>query len=277
MALRIVSLVMIIVAVAGFTLIVALNFDEKIWTWLKALLLPAVIALIGTVGGAWFTRERAREAALQAYLDKMSELLIDKKIHEEYGRYAVTRVTSRARTLAVLSQLDGKRKRTVLLFLREARLINRQWHVREGQRIYPCIIGLRNADFSGARLRGIHLISTDQKEAVFLEGAILRGADLRCADLERADLRGADLSSANMRGACLRGVDLDDSGETNRPADLRGANLRKTEGLDRELLSKAIGDRTTKLPSKLKGFKEWHDPIDESPCREESVPQPPLT
>jgi hypothetical protein len=96
MALRIVSLVVIIVAGAGFTLIVALHFDEKIWTWLKALLLPAVIALIGTVGGAWFTRERAREAALQAYLDKMSEPLIDKKIHEEYGRYAVTRVTARA-------------------------------------------------------------------------------------------------------------------------------------------------------------------------------------
>jgi hypothetical protein len=105
----------------------------------------------------------------------------------------------------------------------------------------------------------------------------LRGADLRCADLERADLRGADLSSANMRGACLRGVDLDDSGETNRPADLRGTNLRKTEGLDEELLSKAIGDRTTKLPSELKEFKAWHNPIDERPCREESVPQPPLT
>jgi uncharacterized protein YjbI with pentapeptide repeats len=226
MALRIVCLVVIIVAVAGFTLIVALFFDEKIWTWLKALLLPAVIALIGTVGGAWFTRERAREAALQAYLDKMSELLIDEKIHEEYGRYAVTRVTARARTLAVLSQLDGKRKRTVLLFLREARMINRQWHVREGRRIYPCIIGLRNADFSDAPLRGIQLISTDRKEAVSLEGAILRGADLRCADLEGADMRGADLRSADMKGACLKGVDFDDSGETKRPADLRGANLK---------------------------------------------------
>jgi multisubunit Na+/H+ antiporter MnhF subunit len=276
-ALRIVSLVVLVVAVAGSTFVVALFLDEKTWAWLKVLLLPAVIAFVGTVGGAWFTRERARDAILQAYLDKMSELLIDRKIHEEYGRYAVTRVTARARILAVLSQLDGKRKRTVLLFLREARLINRKWHVREGQRIYPCIIRLRNADLSDAHLRGLQLISTDQKKPASLEGVILRGADLRYADLEHADLRGADLRSADLRGACLKGVDLDDSGESNRPADLRGANLQETEGLDEELLRKAIGDRTTKLPSALRSFNAWHDPVDEYSCREKSVPQPPRT
>lgn len=125
--------------------------------------------------------------------------------------------------------MDGKRKRTVLLFLREARLINRQQHVREARRIYASIVGLRNADLSNACLRGIQLISTDRKEAVSLEGAILRGADLRCADLERADLRGADLRNADLRDACLRGVDADGSGETERPADLRGADPRDAD------------------------------------------------
>jgi hypothetical protein len=165
------------------------------WIWLKALFLPAVIALLGTLGGAWFTRERARDTALQAYLTEMSELLIGKRLHQERGRYAPSQVTARARTLAVLNQLDGKRKRSVLLFLREARLINKQWRVREGRQIYPCIVGLRNADLSNARLQSIQLVSTDRKEAVSLEGAILRRADLRCADLEGADLRGADLRS----------------------------------------------------------------------------------
>lgn len=219
-------------------------------------------ALLGTFGGAWFARERARDTALQAYLDEMSELLIGKEIHQERGRYAAGRVTARARTLAVLSQLDGKHKRTVLLFLREARLINKRWRVREGRQIYPCIIGLRNADLSNARLRSIQLISTDRKEAVSLEGAILRRADLRCADLEGADLRGADLSSADMRGACLTSADLSDSGETDRPADLRGADLRKVVGLDEKRLSKAIGDRTTRLPANLKAFKAWRTPPD---------------
>jgi hypothetical protein len=99
----------------------------------------------------------------------------------------------------MLSQLDGKHRRTVLLFLREERLINRQWHVRDGRKIYPRIVGMRDADLSNARLRGIQLISTDRKEAVSPEGAILRGADLRCADLECADMRGADMGSADMR------------------------------------------------------------------------------
>jgi uncharacterized protein YjbI with pentapeptide repeats len=134
-------------------------------------------------------------------------------------------VTARARTLAVLSQLDGKCKRTVLLFLREARLINTQWHIREGRTIYPRIVGLRNADLSNAHLRAIQLISTDRQEAVSLEGAILRGADLRGADLERADLRGTDLSGADLRHADLSGVDLDVPQETEKLTDLSGANL----------------------------------------------------
>jgi Pentapeptide repeats (8 copies) len=265
--------------VIGFTLLAALDapLERALWVWLKALFLPAVIALLGIFGGAWFTRERARDTALQAYLAEMSELLIGKEILQERGRYAATRVTARARTLAVLSQLDGKRKRTVLLFLREARLINKRWRVREGRQIYPGIVGLRNADLSNARLRSVQLISTDRKEPVSLQGAILRRADLRCADLEGADLRGADMRSADMRGACLRGVDLDDSGETNRPADLRGADLRETEGLDEELLRNAVGDQTTKLSGKLNVFNEWHTPVNEHPCREEPVPRSPRT
>jgi hypothetical protein len=181
------------------TLLAAHAADKTYWDWLKVLILPVVIAILGSLGGAWFARQRARDTALQAYLEKMSDLLIDKQIHREHRRYADTRVTARARTLAVLSQLDGKRKRTVLLFLREARLINRQWHIRDGRKIYPRIVGLRNADLNNARLRGIQLISTDREEAVSLEGAILRGADLRWADLEGADMRGADLRSADMR------------------------------------------------------------------------------
>jgi hypothetical protein len=63
------------------TLLAAFAREEAFWNWLKALLLPTVIAALGIFGGAWFTRQRARETALQAYLDKMSELLIDKRIH----------------------------------------------------------------------------------------------------------------------------------------------------------------------------------------------------
>jgi hypothetical protein len=208
-----------------FTLYKAHAADKTDWDWLKALILPFVIAFVTTAGGAWFTRERAQDAALQVYLEKMSELLIDEKLHREHRRYADTRVTARARTLAVLSQLNGKRKRTVLLFLREARLINKQSHVRDGRKIYPRIVGLRNADLSGAHLRDAQLRSSDGKEAISLEGADLRGADLRNAVLRGADLRGADLRGADLRGTDLRDVDLGVLDETKEGADLTSANL----------------------------------------------------
>jgi hypothetical protein len=225
---------------------------------------------------------------LQAYLDHMSALLIDKGLREDPDEYASVRVTARARTLAMLSQLDGKRKGTVLQFLREARLINRECTPRKsrlfkGRVFYPRIIGLDGADLSKAHLRRAKLINTSGEEHVSLKeailreanlieanlrGADLRGADLRSADLERADLRGADMRSANLRGAWMIGVELDDSGETKRPADLRGADLRETEGLDEERLSKAIGDRTTKLPDDIQAFNAWRKPSDERPCEE---------
>jgi hypothetical protein len=54
--------------------------------------------------------------------------------------------TARARTLAVLRQPDGKRKRTVLLFLREARLVNKQEGSPRGRKIRARVVGLRGAD-----------------------------------------------------------------------------------------------------------------------------------
>jgi uncharacterized protein YjbI with pentapeptide repeats len=202
---------------------------KTLWDWLKLLIVPAVLA----VGGYLFTqsenrrteeiaKQRAQDEALQAYLDKMSELLIDKNLHEKRDRYHPMRVTARARTLAILSQLDGERKRTVLLFLRESRLINRDQHDRNGRTVYPRIIGLRDADLKNAKLRGAKLINADRDEPVSLEGAILEGADLQGADLEGADLEGADLRKAKLNRANLREAKL--SG-----ANLKGANLTNAQ------------------------------------------------
>jgi uncharacterized protein YjbI with pentapeptide repeats len=204
------------------------GFPKKtLWDWLELLVVPAVIAVVGIVGGAWFTRERAQDTALQMYLDKMSELLIDKGLRRETGRYGDTRVTARARTLAILSQLDGGRKRIVLQFLREARLINKDHTILEGVTINPCIVGLRGADLRNAKLQDMRLISSDRTEAVSLEGAILREANLRNVDLEGADLREADLRGADLQGAYLKSADL--SGVNLAKATLKCADLRRAK------------------------------------------------
>jgi uncharacterized protein YjbI with pentapeptide repeats len=203
---------------------------RTLWDWIKLLIVPVALAFVTFyLNRALKMREqeaadqRTQDTALQAYFDQMSQLLIDQHLHEEPDRYSDKRVTARARTLAVLSQLDGERKRTVLLFLREARLINRKSRVRKSRVIYPRVVGLRGADLSGANLREVRVISTDRKEPVSLEGAYLGGADLEGADLEGADLTDADLTKANLRRATLRGVNL--QGAKLISADLRGADL----------------------------------------------------
>jgi hypothetical protein len=109
---------------------------KTLWDWLDLLIVPFVLALAGYLFNSSqnqatqeATQERAQDGALEAYLDKMSELLLDKQLHKKSNDYDETRVTARAQTLAVLKRLDVQRKGTVLLFLREARLINRTYAV----------------------------------------------------------------------------------------------------------------------------------------------------
>jgi len=208
------------------------------WEYLDVFLVPVAVG----VATLWFTarqdeiarsteEQRAQHEALQAYLDKMSELLIVEKLHKEADRYHPMRVTARARTLALLGQLNGKRKRTVLLFLREARLINSKARCRQGRlAAYPCLVGLEDADLKDAYLREAKLISTDHREAVSLEGADLERADLVGADLERADLRKVVLKSADLSGASLSGTDLSGAVLTN--ATVTDEQLATCEYLD---------------------------------------------
>jgi high-affinity Fe2+/Pb2+ permease len=63
------------------------NFTKRtLWDWLELLIVPAVLA----AGGLWFTRqqterqqrisnEQAQDQALQAYLDQIGQLLLDKE------------------------------------------------------------------------------------------------------------------------------------------------------------------------------------------------------
>jgi hypothetical protein len=187
----------------------------------NAALIGALVALGGVITAQMVSialaEQRAQDDALQTYLDKMSELLIDKKLHKKAEPYGVRRSTARAETLAVLRRIDGGRKRIVLLYLREARLINREKSRPGRPKRYARVVGLRDADLKDANLRDAKLINPERDEPVSLEGAILEGADLQGADLQGADLQGADLEGADLREANLNG------------ADLRWANLRRAK------------------------------------------------
>ena len=164
---------------------------------------------------------------------------------------------ARARTLTVLGRLDSGRKRSVLQFLYESRLIDREQallHESDLIERQHNIVSLRGADLSGADLSGASENSYD------LSGANLSGANLIDADLREsilidailiaADLSGADLSRANLSGA-----------------DLFRADLRRTKRITNEQLSAAESLEGATMPDgqTLRGektpngptFEEW--------------------
>jgi len=215
------------------------DVDERgktLWDWLELLIIPAVLA-----GGAlWFNRaerkaereiadERLREAALQGYLDKMTELLLEKDLRKS-GAADEARAVARARTLTVLRQLDGERRATLLRFLYEAKLINKddtvvELHLADLSQAHLFMDNLREANLSWASLREAYLIEADLSEAD-LSWSSLREANLIGANLSKANLVEASLCGANLIGADLSG------------ANLRGADLSRAT-LDRAKLSKA--------------------------------------
>jgi hypothetical protein len=154
--------------------------------------------------------ERAQDTAMQAYLDRMSQLLFDqaRPLHIS-KKNAPERTLARARTLTVLARLKGERKGSLLQFLYESALI-RAHNDRE-----PTIVPLIGVDLSGVALRDADLRGVDLHEAD------LSKATLSAADLRGADLQGADLWEATLDGAIVTNADLDGADLSN--ARLNGA------------------------------------------------------
>jgi hypothetical protein len=183
---------------------------KSAWDWLELLIIPAVLA----IGGYLFSRadrksereiaqDRVQEEALQRYLDRMQELILDKGLRrsKEDEEIREMRSVSRARTLTVLRSLDGNRKGELVRFLHEADLIGKAVREKWGEwRATEAIIdlsgaNLRNANLREAILRGADLSDTN------LSGADLFGANLLCADLSGANLKYAYMDCVNLTGA----------------------------------------------------------------------------
>lgn len=200
--------------------------------WVNTLIVPFSL----TVLGALFQQQQEKRAeeqaeldkeiantnlceeALQAYFDRLAELLLDKKLSilsQDDPVQEVALNVIRARTLSILRRLgeDRERKGNVVRFLIDAELMSK--------------LNLSDADFRNADMAGINLENTD-----------LRGADLENADLSDSDLRGAKLEKANLLNANLGGAKLEN-------VDLRDANLNSTNLVGAKLLNANL--RSTRL------------------------------
>ena len=227
---------------------------KTLWDWLPLLATLAIPVAIA-IGTTWFSAQQSQtseqaceeqhqtdiqiandqqqENALQAYLDRMSDLLLNDKLGESQLGDEVRNV-ARSRTLNVLPQLNSTRKGKLVQFLKEASLIDKK----------NVIISLNNADLSDADLSDADLRGTD------LRGANLSGANLSWIDLSGADLSYtyyvssdhaatpymiptglsyANLSHANLGNANLSSADLNNANLNN--ANLSHANLGRAPGV----------------------------------------------
>jgi hypothetical protein len=227
--------------------------NQTLWAWLQLLIIPAVLAGVGL----WFNRQqrereleiaerRAQDEALQAYLDKMTELLVVHKLGKPEEGDNV-RTVAWARTKTVLRRLDSSNpkgavhKGAVLRFLNEAQLI-----------MMSCPV-IRN--LSGADLRGANLVGS------YLKDVALRGANLSGANLSGANLSGANLSRSEDTKRATDLTDAELSGADLSGADLSGATVTKEQLAQASSLEGATMPDGQTLKGKLNPdeptFEEW--------------------
>jgi uncharacterized protein YjbI with pentapeptide repeats len=211
--------------------------NKTLWDWLQLLIIPlalAVIALVFQLANSRTERQIAKERyeqdqqialdkqhedLLQAYLDRLSELLLKENLSTSPSEEV--RNVARVRTITVLTQLNARRIGYVFTFLREARLMS--------TRSSNNVVSLKDADLSAVNWSEANLSEANLSEANLSE-ANLSKADLSKAFLIRANLIRANLSNAlfhstDLTGADLEGADL--SGAWLFAANLSNANLRE--------------------------------------------------
>jgi hypothetical protein len=172
-----VALITIVIFVTGYTILEPYTGfgGHEFWDWLELVGISTAIGFVGWIVARRqrerdeaVAREQAQDEALRAYLDQMSNLMIDQKLgkNEEDSKEDSVRKVAQARTIAVLLGLDSEHKRRPLKLVYELGLINRNGNGTES------IIELKNAGLDRANLSEL----------------TLRDANLRCADLRATDL-----------------------------------------------------------------------------------------
>ncbi|MBD2120190.1 pentapeptide repeat-containing protein [Trichocoleus sp. FACHB-262] len=250
---------------------------KKFWDFLGLLGVPLALSIIGF----WLQQlqqkqievqsglekeiadSNQKEEVLQAYFDRLSELLINEKLiaissktnpsDEETEILSAAIDVIRARTLSILRRLrdDGVRKGDVIRFLIETEIVSKlslklnDVDLEDAQLgnvnlegAYLCDANLEGAYFSKANLNNSHLANSNLKHIIFsetklrkaelqnviLSGANLIGTSLMEANLTKADLAEANLSKANLQDVILVGANLTKADLAE--ADLSKANLQ---------------------------------------------------
>lgn len=218
---------------------------KTLWDWLGLFAVPVLLVILGYLfqrrdaeraeKQAKAEKEQAenqaeleseiasanlREDALQAYLDRMAELLLNPQYRkelipregEDQKSDNSVRDVARIRTVTIIRRLerDKERQATVLHFLRDAEMLNFLFKNANLEGVDLEGANLRRADLTGANLMGVNLRNALMVEAK-LQGANLYKANLMGANLDRAHLEKANLIEANLVGALLVAAHLQEA------------------------------------------------------------------
>ena len=238
------------------------GFGKKtLWDWLNLLIVPIFLV----VAAVWFEHqekkterenarqreeadlklenERRQDDLLQAYLDKMTDLMLEKSLSTREST-AEIRYIARARTLTALRGLNGVRKAILLQFIYESGLIN----------VDLPIIDMRGADLNQVKLQetayfvefqssefhatGVGVPKGANMSNIALYEANLRKADLGFVDFKNANLSKSDFYKANLMGAKLQSANLQKAHLNEARLDwidLENANLNSARLRDANL------------------------------------------
>jgi uncharacterized protein YjbI with pentapeptide repeats len=218
-------------------------------SWLELLVVPLALVVIGFLFSVQqdarqqriedqraeaereLAEQRAQDEALQAYLDQMSQLMLERKLLEaEQGDPVHT--LAQARTSTAILRLDAEHNESVTRFLIDSGLA-------ASSEATPRL--LREITLSHAALGGAHLPNADLSDALLkradLSDALLSGADLSGVVLDNADLSNTSLPNADLSDADLDYANLSDAYLPYAflrkaflfKADLSGANLSNAD------------------------------------------------
>lgn len=227
----------VVTTTVGFGPFEAGSFSSRsptLWDWLELLIVPTVLAL----GAFWLNKSqkvtelhiaavaretdreiasnRQHQATLEAYYDRMTDLLIEHGLRVSTQDSEV-RSIARARTIAALRSLDSIRNEQLFAFLIATAITHGDMPIITFREANLSGIDLAEADLPGVTLSKAILASADLRGAN-LRKARLEGVDLSNSRLSRADLSGAILRKANMQNADMLGIAL-------QSADLANVSL----------------------------------------------------
>ena len=254
-------------------------YNVTLLDWLKLLIVPAVIAGVGI----WFNHQqrerelgiareqreqdtkiaeiRTNDEALQAYFDQIGRLLLDKDTQlGESEEGAEVRTLARAWTLTVLTRLgsDGLRKRSVVRFLYEAKLLTKDRTTLDLREAFLNFAKLNGSDFNltGVNLHGASLTKVTMNAANLGEANLsdtkMFGAELHMANLSGADMRKAVLMSANTDSTPLPRASATGDYEFHSP-EPKNANLELADLSEVDLTDAYVSEEQQLSAASLAG------------------------